>query len=184
MGIVQRRTLWASDIRYMNDSAELRHTADLVRQGSQSKAGDGTPESGLTHPFSGLDCQSYYQWPHAICRLVSNQWQPVKSVAGVQLSRKRRQYRLKAKRHTGGARSQQFEIGKCIYDPIRQAQLIAQVLDAVEALHTSVKDEPYLFGEIESDLLRIAAVLKHPSFRRRKSGELSPRSLTTSSTPR
>lgn len=31
MGIVESRSLWASDIRYMNDSAELKHTADLIR---------------------------------------------------------------------------------------------------------------------------------------------------------
>ncbi len=32
IGIVKTGTLWASDIRYMNDSAELMHTADLIRQ--------------------------------------------------------------------------------------------------------------------------------------------------------
>src|SRR5690625_6663207 len=29
-GIVGSRRLWTSDVRYMNDSAELRHTADLI----------------------------------------------------------------------------------------------------------------------------------------------------------
>ena len=31
LGIVRSRSLWASDVRYMNDSAELRHTADLIQ---------------------------------------------------------------------------------------------------------------------------------------------------------
>jgi hypothetical protein len=31
MGIVESRSLWASDIRCMDDSAEPKHTADLIR---------------------------------------------------------------------------------------------------------------------------------------------------------
>ena len=37
LGIVGSKKLWASDIRYMNDSAELKHSADLIRQEVQER---------------------------------------------------------------------------------------------------------------------------------------------------
>ena len=66
---------------------------------------------------------------------------------------------------------------KCIYSCEAQQQLICQVIDAVEVLaeeHSKdidskdpQNDNAYhpIFHMIESDLLRIAAILKHPSFR-------------------
>ena len=30
LGIVDSGVLWASDVRYMNDSAEMKHTVDLI----------------------------------------------------------------------------------------------------------------------------------------------------------
>ncbi|MBK8970320.1 MAG: DUF2971 domain-containing protein [Hahellaceae bacterium] len=164
MGIVQRRTLWASDIRYMNDSAELRHTADLVRQEVNRRTAKGHPNPGLLTRF--LDwianrITNGHMLFAASFRTNGNllsQWRGYSSPGkGVSIG-------LQPASILACARSQQFEIGKCVYDPARQAQLIAQVVDAVEALHARVTDEPHLFGEIESDLLRIAAVLKHPSF--------------------
>ena len=74
------------------------------------------------------------------------------------------------------AHDQAFQIGKCIYDPSEQRRLIVKVIDAVEALAEQCRENrdmtnpssslPYhaVFQQIESDLLRIAAVLKHPSF--------------------
>jgi hypothetical protein len=61
-------------------------------------------------------------------------------------------------------------MGRCIYDRHTQQKLIAQVLDAVEVLAIEIDDgverDVYheLFEHLESDLLRLAAILKHPSF--------------------
>jgi hypothetical protein len=75
------------------------------------------------------------------------------------------------------AKEQSFQIGKCIYNCTIQESLISQVIDAVETLaeaqapdfenRADDSDLSYhsIFHLIESDLLRIAALLKHPSFR-------------------
>lgn len=67
-------------------------------------------------------------------------------------------------------------IGKCLYDPIEQRRLIEQVVDAVVNLADERGERDDLaarqpsrtyypvFELVESDLLRIAALLKHPSF--------------------
>jgi hypothetical protein len=70
-------------------------------------------------------------------------------------------------------------IGKCVYEPVRQRTLIRQVIDAVErlaanrggdSLPAAERSALYreAFGAMETDLLRIAAILKHPSFREEK----------------
>jgi len=66
--------------------------------------------------------------------------------------------------------SHQFQLGRCIYQRDKQVALIHRVL---ENLLDIVKDKEgssdtidldLLFNEIEADMLRIAALLKHPSF--------------------
>ena len=51
MGIVESRSLWASDIRYINDSAELKHTADLIRAEVTKRTSAGHPRPDLLNQF-------------------------------------------------------------------------------------------------------------------------------------
>ena len=51
LGIIGKRCLWASDIRYMNDSAELRHTADLFAEVSRERMASGQANSHLLTQF-------------------------------------------------------------------------------------------------------------------------------------
>ena len=93
------------------------------------------------------------------------------------------------------AQQQQFMIGKCIYEPHRQRALIKQVVDAVERLaeehasgeHTASERTGLYrqaFAAVEIDLLRIAAVLKHPSFREEKEWRIvSPVIANTAGAP-
>ena len=90
----------------------------------------------------------------------------------------------------GCAREQSFQIGKCIYDLSDQRRLIKQVVDAVEYLaqeHCKNSDttekhssQTYydVFEKIESDLLRIAAILKHPSFQEEEEWRIVSPALT------
>ncbi len=177
LGIVDKRALWASDIRYMNDSAELKHTADLIRAEITRRidAGHQRPEllnqflDWVTHRITNghmLFASSF----RANGNLLS-QWRGYSRLGkGVSLGFNP-EYILRC------AAQQAFQIGRCIYDCNHQASLIRQVVDAVESLaaehdrnalqdNLSV-DKSYraVFQLIESDLLRIAAILKHPSFR-------------------
>jgi hypothetical protein len=52
LGIVKSRTLWASDIRYMNDSAELRHTANLIAAEARERIDSGHADPSLLSLFA------------------------------------------------------------------------------------------------------------------------------------
>ncbi len=177
LGIVDSRALWASDIRYMNDSAELKHTADLIRVEITRRIDAGHPRPDLLNQF--LDWVTHritngHMLFASSFRSNGNllsQWRGYSRLGkGVSLGFNP-DYILRC------ATRQSFQIGKCIYNCDHQEQLIRQVVDAVEVLakeHDLKTQEVPLSGDksyqtvfqlIESDLLRIAAILKHPSFR-------------------
>lgn len=51
LGIVDSGVLWASDVRYMNDSAEMKHTADLIRAEIVSRIAGGHDNQKLLNQF-------------------------------------------------------------------------------------------------------------------------------------
>lgn len=176
LGIVDSRALWASDIRYMNDSAELKHTANLIGAEITRRIRSGHSRPDLLNQF--LDWVTHritngHMLFAASFRSNGNllsQWRGYsRHGKGVSVGFDPNYIRACAER-------QSFQIGKCIYDSDQQKQLISQVIDAVEILakeqdivgetHESDDNSSYhpAFEMIESDLLRIAAILKHPSF--------------------
>ena len=179
LGIVGSKKLWASDIRYMNDSAELRHSADLIRVEVQNRLAKGHGKADMLGQF--VDWVAYritngHMLFGASFRSHGNllsQWRGYSTHGkGVSLG-------FSADYIVECARKQHFQIGKCIYDPARQRQLIGQVVDAIEAnVALQVQGGEtceelsvlyhLVFERIEIDLLRIAAILKHPSFREEK----------------
>lgn len=177
LGIVEQGVLWASDIRYMNDSAEMRHTVDLIEVAVARRISAGQSNQRLLSQF--LDWVSNriangHMLFGASFRSNGNllsQWRGYSSVGkGVSIGFNPN-YILTC------ARGQSFQLGKCIYDATEQEPLIEQILNAVETLalkHGEITDESkrhpsqsyyHVFELIESDLLRIAAILKHPSFK-------------------
>jgi hypothetical protein len=176
LGIVDSGVLWASDVRYMNDSAEMKHTADLIREEVTRRMASGHKNPKLLNQF--LDWISYritngHMLFGASFRSNGNllsQWRSYSALGkGVSLG-------FDQNCILQCARNQLFQVGKCIYDPTDQLNLIGQVVDAIEVLaegHGENIDEKKrkpsqsyydIFEKIESDLLRIAALLKHPSF--------------------
>ena len=177
LGIVGSGALWASDIRYMNDSAELKHTADLIRTEVNRRIGAGHNKPDLLNQF--LDWVTHritngHMLFAASFRANGNllsQWRGYSRLGkGVSLGFDP-VYIMRC------ANQQSFQIGRCVYSCEQQALLISQVVDAVETLAADhVPAAPHqgtgngngyhvFFEQIESDLLRIAALLKHPSFR-------------------
>ena len=175
LGIVDIRALWASDIRYMNDSSELKHAADLLRTEISRRLGAGHGRHHLFDQF--LDWFTYritngHMLFASSFRANGNllsQWRGYSRLGkGVSLGFSP-DYILRCAGH------QSFQIGRCIYDCEQQKQLIRRVVDAVESLaeahgldgdgRSNENSYVAIFQMIESDLLRIAAILKHPSFR-------------------
>lgn len=173
LGIVGSGVLWASDIRYMNDSAELRHTADLVKRDVEQRIAAGHPQPGLLNAF--LDWVQHRITNGHILFGASfrshgnllSQWRGYSAVGkGASLG-------FNADAIKSCAAAQHFKLGRCVYDPNEQQRLIAQMVDAVEWLaepqpEGSAVDQREQwferFRHLETDLLRIAAILKHPSF--------------------
>ena len=168
-GIVESSALWASDIRYMNDSAELKHTADLIRTEVTGRISEGHPRPILLNQF--LDWVTHritngHMLFAASFRANGNllsQWRGYSRLGkGVSLGFDP-DYILNC------VQRQSFKIGRCVYSCEQQAALISQVVDAVERLAAEKEivgatSYQQIFEQIESDLLRIAALLKHPSF--------------------
>jgi hypothetical protein len=190
MGIVRSQMLWASDIRYMNDSAELKHTADLIRMEITQRITAGYAKPNLLNQF--LEWVTHritngHMLFAASFRSNGNllsQWRGYSKLGkGVSLGFNP-DYILKC------AREQSFQIGKCIYNSTDQHRLIKQVVDSVEGLaqtHHEKKDIPEkndpqsyydVFEKIETDLLRIAAILKHPSFQEEEEWRIVSPALT------
>lgn len=176
LGIVDKGVLWASDIRYMNDSAELKHTADLIRQEVQRRLSLGFAHADLLSQF--VDWVTYRITNGHILFGASfrshgnllSQWR------GYSLPGKGVSLGFSPDHILHCANQHHFQIGKCIYDSNKQRLLIEQIIDMVITLaqDCATPSEPgapippgvcnKIFGKIETDLLRIAAILKHPSF--------------------
>ncbi len=173
LGIISSGALWASDIRYMNDSAELNHMVTLLREEVDERITLGHPNPKLLNQFldwiKGRVTNGHMLFAgsfRANGNLLS-QWRGYSEIGkGVSIG-------FDPSVILTCARKQSFMVGKCIYDRRQQRNLIQQVVNAVEDLavtscteHDCRDDAVFakVFEQIESDLLRIAAILKHPSF--------------------
>ncbi|MCP5165168.1 MAG: DUF2971 domain-containing protein [Pseudomonadales bacterium] len=174
LGIVSGGELRASDIRYMNDSAELRHTLDVLRSYITRRVLAGSDNPGLLNELLEWLSHRIVSGPmvfgasfRANGNLLS-QWRGY-SVHGKGVSLGFNPQQIHA-----CARRQQFQIGKCVYDPVEQTALMEQLVDVLEkraaGLEPAVGAQANpgrwhrLFEQVEGDLLRVAAILKHPSF--------------------
>lgn len=176
LGIVKSAVLRASDIRYMNDSAELRHMFDLLRSHVTDRIAEGTDNPQLLNQL--LDWLSR--------RIVGGSMLFGGSFrANGNLLSQWRGYSLHGKGVSLGfdpmhirscAERQHFQVGKCLYEAGQQRALITRIVDALELTAAELgvglvaahhpHDNVYfdVFERIEGDLLRIGSILKHPSF--------------------
>ena len=169
MGIVDSRYLRASDVRFMNDSTELRHTLDLLRGHIERRLRSGTDHPALMTAM--LDWLSH--------RVVGGPMIFAASFrANGNLLSQWRGYSVHGKGVSIGfspdhiqrcAERQGFLIGRCIYASDVQQQLIEQIADGIEseANQRQVnRDDEFssIFENNEEALLSIAAMLKHPAF--------------------
>jgi hypothetical protein len=179
----------------MNDSAELRHTADLIKVEVRERIESGHANANLLAQFADWVTHRItngHMLFGASFRSHGNllsQWRGYSTPGkGVSLGFCP-EYILQC------AKKQQFMIGKCIYEPHRQRALIRQVVDGVARLAGAFAGDRQApaeravlhrqaFAAMETDLLRIAAILKHPSFREEKEWRIvSPVIINTAEAP-
>lgn len=175
-GILNTSSLWASDIRYLNDAAEMQHTAEVIRIEIAKRLESGSGNPTLLSQFK--------EW--IFDRLENGHMLFVASfTANGNILSQWRGYCQHGKGVSLGVDSgfildcatrQSFQIGKCIYDYDRQMQLASQIIASIERLAEQVGEADKsrrhpsqsfhdIFEAVESDILRIASLLKHPSFK-------------------
>jgi len=177
LGIIKSQSLWASDIQFFNDSAEMQHTKNLLNNEISQCLKQGEHDSKLLNQFR--------DWiSHRITN--GNMLFVVSLTANGNLLSQWRGYCPIGKGVSVGfnptiislcANRQSFLIGKCIYNNAVQNKIIKNIIKNVKKLANErgentnpSKRHPSqsfhdIFEEIEDDLLRVAAILKHPSFK-------------------
>lgn len=176
MGIVESGSLRATDIRFFNDATELKHTADLLQtliaQREMNCAFNPRImvqlREWLSHRLT--DGHMLYVACFTANGNILSQWRSYCPTAkGVSLG-------FNAEKLCEAATRQAFHIGKCIYDLETQLKIAAEILRAIDDIANKrgentnpSKRHPSqsfhdIFEEIEGDLLRIAALMKHLSF--------------------
>ena len=173
MSIVESRKMWASEIRYLNDSQELRHFENSI-SGAVRDAEKRTDEtSEIVRQFGAWLKERVEKGPMAFVVSLSergnllSQWRGY-CPHGQGVSLGFGPAGLVRAAAAGG-----FTLGRCIYDMKSHNGIVVQVLNLVvqdaRAVGPSNQFHPSqsyhgFFQEIEGHILRIAALLKHPSF--------------------
>lgn len=176
LGIIKSQSFWASDIRYFNDAAEMKHTADLLRNEISRRLEQGEGNYKLLSQFREwishriTDGHMIFVTSLTANGNLLSQWRGYCPLGkGVSVG-------FKPDIISRCANKQTFLIGKCIYNITAQNDIIKQIIQEIEILVTSMGEntdpskrhptQSYhdVFEAVEADLLRIAAILKHPSF--------------------
>ena len=174
-GIVRDRCLWATDIHYFNDAAEMRHIAQLLDGEIDRRIHQGCDNEKVLSQFRVWLSD---RLPNGNMVFVTSFTQ------NGNLLSQWRGYCAPGKGVSFGfdpglilrcADEQSFQVGKCIYETADQAKLVTQIVDAVSDLakirgeaapNKKHPSQSYhgVFEEIENSLLHIGALVKHPSF--------------------
>jgi hypothetical protein len=173
-GILVERGLWATDIHYFNDFAELRQTAALISAELRARAAarDGDPailaqmDRWVSERLMN-DCTIFVAALTPNGNLLS-QWRGYGPYGrGISLG-------IPAAHVLSCAADQSYSVGRCVYDLERQREVV-RVL--VGILHASACAQPptadgdpdechyAAFAPLQHAILRIAALFKHPAFR-------------------
>ncbi len=180
LGIVSTKTLWATDIRFLNDAKEFQYTIELAQDQLQqlNESVDRRTLQRIAERLSDMAAVTSQPRFYVSCF----------SANGDQLS----QWRAYSNRRSGfsigfnfanladAIKNQEFKLIKCIYDPIEQKQIIAdvmaQVLDRLSNLPPDldgkelvsianfVANVEKVMRTLDELLLPVASVLKHPKF--------------------
>lgn len=164
MGIIESRTLRASDVRYMNDSTELKYAFNLLQKAIAVRTAAQTKHDDTLFFFSTWLRDQINKGPmlfSASFRANGNllsQWRGYAS-HGKGMSLGFNPGAIKAL-----ATEQRFSLGQCLYNPEQQSKIIETIIDRVLAICASSSCLQASFDQLEGALLGICALFKHPAF--------------------
>ncbi len=174
MGIIEQGSLRTTEAQFFSDAAEITHTVNLLRAGIRRSQVPLLPtlEGELLRRLSERLIGGHLRF---IASFTANgnllsQWRSYCPPAkGVSLG-------FDAAKIIALAKRQSYQIGKCVYDAKIQNRIATTILKQIQQLSkisVSSKDlekdydgsrYTHVFEEVADDILRIAAILKHPSF--------------------
>jgi hypothetical protein len=177
-GIVEQRNFWVSDIRYLNDSEELRHLAKWLNDTAGRLEQSLGPKKVLTQFREWLRHRLLIDFGPTLFvgsftergNLLS-QWRGYcQHGRGLSIGFSPSKIIEYTRRHS-------FVIGRCIYDSQTKSclaeQVINEIITAAERNGESSEFHPSqsyygTFAETEPELLRIAALVKDDGFHEEK----------------
>jgi len=173
LGILKSKQLWVSSIRHLNDAAEFNYTTAFVRDTVTLKF---FQETGPLNAFYGavldglerLAAMTLYVGSFSQNGDVLSQWRAY-THSGIGFSLGFEYEYLRAL-----AEAQHYQFLRCNYDETEHRQVIAQLMD--EASRMVNTHEPHAvqlaISFFYDRLIKLAAVLKHPSFAEEKEWRL------------
>jgi Protein of unknown function (DUF2971) len=190
LGIVESQVLRATEVRYFSDAAEMRHALDLLKAAITLRVANASANSKLLNQLNRwLSHRLTFGHMIFVVSFSANgnllsQWRSY-CPAGKGVSLGFRGDKLRA-----SASAQSFQLVRCTYDLPTQQKSVEAILDAVESLglargenSDARKRHPTesfygVFEEVEADLLRFAALLKHPSFHEEEEWRIVSQAVT------
>lgn len=174
LSIVRCKSLWASDIRYVNDAQELQHFGALVNTAILTRLEGGSPHAIILQqlrnwlPSRLSDGPMLFAASFTESGNLLSQWRGYcPHGKGVSLAFDPVQL-IEAGEHAA------FQIGRCEYDIRRQEavaeQVVSRAIEIAEAAgpspaHHATQSFHHVFHDLEADLLRVAALMKSPAFK-------------------
>ena len=173
MGIVSSKMLWASEIRYLNDAAELKQLQQLVVNVVRPVGEQHDAISEISRQFGAWLSERVQNGPLVFVVSLTekgnllSQWRGYTPHGqGVSLGFPPQHLAQVTARAS-------FTLGRCIYDPVQHNKIVVALLNAIvaEAQNRGPSDNKHpsqnyhaYFEEVEEHVLRICALLKHHSF--------------------
>lgn len=174
LGIVESRSLWLTEVHYLNDAAELRHLADLmdsmIRRRLETNTRDD--QSILLQLSEWLKLRMSHG-PLIFVGSFSEEGNLLSQWRGYCPHGKGVSIGFYPDSLVDCAGKQGYQVGRCIYDSDSQHRVAERVLDAMLTLASaqgpSNEKHPTqsyydAFAEAEPIFIKIAALIKHGAF--------------------
>lgn len=181
-GILKERSLWATDLRFVNDSTEFRHATDMLSteiehrlQVADVSAGESQDLNSLKSRLVRVEPPPAYVFSMSKEKNDLSQWRAYSGAGGVAIGFDRDELAAVAKG---------FELVECEYRPDKQRELIAGFVDdsmgVIDAARSRLSEQEIhdpatgVFNtKIRPRFTRLAVTLKHPDFAAEKETRLA-----------
>ncbi|MDZ4054560.1 MAG: DUF2971 domain-containing protein [Phenylobacterium sp.] len=174
MGIVETKTIWASEVKYLNDAEELTHLATWVRGEIALRLNKAVePAATIMRQFEGWTRERLTNGHMLFVAAFTEKGNLLSQWRGYCPFGKGVSVGFSPEKILAIASGAGFSLGRCVYDSTTHEKIVAQILDGVVEEATRQGPSPrkhpsqsyyHVFEELESTILRIGALVKNKAF--------------------